>query len=433
MIKSIRLIALLTAGLAGGQTCLNAADFSYRDNTVELFNLSRTVRLGLDNNTELLSAEQDVLIAAQQVNEARFQFFPQPSVSGSASKTNIKSPMVLPVEYGAQIIYPSNYENFYTARMMLTQPIFRGRRIVNNYNLAKAALEQARSRYEEIRRRVEHDLKRAFYETLYAKQKKNDTALWLTRMTSQRQNAALDVWGAIAADGVTEAMNSRLQEAGREFSAQKLALLQLLGKEAGQNIDVDGVFAPQAAAVDLNKALVWAMEYRPELKTQIYKAKMDSIAVTLAKTRNYPTVDLGVNYDFVGNTFPLESNSWAATLAVRLPISYDLWAKLKTRRAEQKQGDLVRASVEDTVRMQVRQAYENLNFWQTEAEKRKKTYDRLEKNYSAALRTEKAGLSALEAGQAVFAARTAYLDAVKNQLVSRVQMEWSLGQELPAE
>ncbi|MDD4004307.1 MAG: TolC family protein [Elusimicrobiaceae bacterium] len=422
-------VAVLCGWCAGA----GALDFSYRDNTVEQFDLSRTVRMGLDNNTELLTAEQDVLIAAQQVNEARFQFLPQPSVSGSASKFNAKAPMILPVEYGAQLINPSDYENFYSVRMMLTQPLFRGRRIVNGYNMAKAGFEKARSLYEEIRRRVERDLKRAFYETLYLKQKQAETARWLGLMSGQRQTMQLNSWNAIAADGIIENMTGRMEEATRDLNTQKLNLVRLLNRETGENIDVDDQFEALPATVDLNKALVWAMEYRPELKTQIYKAQMESIAVNLAKTRNYPSVDLGVNYDIVGNTFPLESNSWAATLAVRLPISYDLWTKLKTRRAEQRQGDLVRASVEDTVRMEVRQAYENLVFWQSESEKRKNTCDRLEKTYQSALKTDKLGLDALQAGQAVFLSRSTYLEAVKNQLAARAEIEWAIGQELAYE
>lgn len=418
--------------------CLSAAagaqDFSYRDNNIEVFNLSRTVRLGLDNNTELLTAEQDVQIAAQQVTEAKIQFLPQPSISGSASKFNVKSAMILPVEYGAQILNPSDFENFYAVRMMVTQPLFRGRRIVNGYNMARAGLDKARSLYEEIRRRVERDLKRAFYETLYLKQKQAEAERWRGVMAAQRQGMQLNSWGAIAADGMLDVMAASVEEATRDLRAQKLKLVRLLNRETGENIEVDGLFEPRPAEVDLNKVLVWAMEYRPELKTQLYKAQMDSIAVNLAKTRNYPTVDLGVNYDVVGNTFPLESNSWAATLAVRLPISYDLWAKLKSRRAEQRQGDLARASMEDTVRLEVRQSYDNLMFWQAEAEKRKKACDRLEKTYFAALKSDtKPNLDALAAGQAVLASKSSYLEAVKNQLVSRGELEWAIGQDLSGE
>ncbi|MFA6584439.1 MAG: TolC family protein, partial [Elusimicrobiaceae bacterium] len=380
-----------------------------------------------------LSAEQDVLIAEQQVKESLFLFFPQPSVSGNATKSNVKYPMILPVEYGAQLINPSGYENFYAARVMLTQPLYRGRKIVNNYNMAKAALERSRARYDELKKQVEADLKKAFYETMAAKRQVQSAQEWSSRIRTQRDHLVLGAWEAIAADGITEGMASRLEEARRELDAKRLNLLRLLNKETSMSIDVDGNFAVLPANVDLNKALVWAMEFRPELKSQAYKAKMDAIAVNLAMSRNYPTVDLGLNYDVLGNNFPLNSNSWAATLAVKLPLSYDFWTKIKTRRAEQRQGDLLRASLEDKVRIEVRQAYESLFFWQQEAGTRQKTFDRLENSYFTALKGEKPTFAALEAGQAVFSAEVSFLQAVKNQLTSRAELEWALGQEISAE
>ena len=49
--------------------------------TVETLSLDQSLRLSMQNNPELLSAEQDVIIAQQRVKEASYLFLPQTNLS----------------------------------------------------------------------------------------------------------------------------------------------------------------------------------------------------------------------------------------------------------------------------------------------------------------------------------------------------------------
>ena len=87
----------------------------------EVLSLDRALRLALQNNSALLSAEQDVIIAEQQEKEARYRFFPQALLSGTATKSNLKYPIVETPDFGSHIIYPTDSENFYTARVSMVE------------------------------------------------------------------------------------------------------------------------------------------------------------------------------------------------------------------------------------------------------------------------------------------------------------------------
>ena len=47
--------------------------------------LESAIRLGLENNSAFLSAQQEIIIAEQKVKEAKFRFLPQISLQGTAT------------------------------------------------------------------------------------------------------------------------------------------------------------------------------------------------------------------------------------------------------------------------------------------------------------------------------------------------------------
>ena len=58
--------------------------------------LENAIRLGLENNSEFLTAQQEIIIAEQKVNEAKFRYLPQFALQGTATWYDLDYPMVLP-------------------------------------------------------------------------------------------------------------------------------------------------------------------------------------------------------------------------------------------------------------------------------------------------------------------------------------------------
>jgi len=414
---------------AGEMTGATASFFPQAD----VLTLNQALRLGLQNNTAVLSAEQDVIIAQQRVKEAVFLFFPQTTLTGTATKSNLKYPQLLIPESASHIIYPSDYENFYTARASFLQPIYVGGKNTSTLRLAQAALKQAQASYDSARRDAMLSVRESFYKLLHSSATLTARENWLFQMREITQKAGLSSWEGLESEAALETMTADQETAMQKHRTLKLELLRSLNKELDSVVDISGEFIARPNTTDLSKLTVWAMEMRPELKSEVVKAEMDAIAVNLAMARRLPTVMLGASYDVVGAKFPLNSNSWETTLAIQLPLSYDFWTQITQKRAEQRQGDLKRSELQDRVRLQIRQAYDDNSFWQGEAVAREASYRKLERRYTEVASQAAPSLAALRAAREVFVAQLVWLDAVREQLLSRARLEWALGQDIPAQ
>ena len=393
--------------------------------------MEQAQRLALQNNTNLLSAEQGVIIAQQSVKEATFLFLPQTAITGTATKANLKYPQVLLPESSEHIIYPSSEENFFTVRMSLLQPIYVGGRNTSTLRLARAALMQAQTRYEAARRDATLEVKESFYKLLHSSAALDAQQNWLAEVRRLAPQSKLGPWEALQAEAITARMEAQWQGALQQHAELKLNLLRALNRELDGNVEISGDFKPLPAKADLPTLTVWAMEMRPELKSEVYKAEMDAIAVNLALSRRSPTVTLGASYDLVDNHLPLTNNSWEATLAIQFPLSYDILTQVTRKKAEQRQGDLNRADMQDRVRLEIRQAFDQNIYWQGQVLSREKLYNHLYAQYTATLRVTTPALAAIQTAGDLCSARLDYLEAVREQLLARARLEWALGQEIP--
>ncbi len=191
-----------------------------------------------------------------------------------------------------------------------------------------------------------------------------------------------------------------------------------------------GSLTTAAVKVEVERAVLWAMELRPELQSQTYKAQIDAIGVNLANGRRYPTVSVGGDYELTAQSFPLNKNNWDVTLGVKIPLTYDLWSQLKQKKAEQRQGQLTRSDLQDQVRLQVRQAAESLRYWQEEWPRREKQWRRIQGLYDAAAGKAGAAIGRIRAQQSLLDLRLAYLASVTEHLLARARLERAVGREI---
>jgi hypothetical protein len=116
---------------------------------------------------------------------------------------------------------------------------------------------------------------------------------------------------------------------------------------------------------------------------------------------------------------------------VKIPFTYDLWSQLKQKRAEQRQGQLARAELQDRVRLEVRQTAENLLYWQEEYPRRQAQWKRVALLYDAATGKAGSALSRIRARQGLLDLRLAFLASVTEHLLARARFERAVGRELP--
>ena len=409
-----------------------AAVFAQR--AQEVLTLDEVIRLAVKNNPALLSSEQGIIIARQRVHEARFLNLPQLSLSGTYSRADLEYPTVLGAELGDRYLASDVKDNFYTLRASALQPLYTGGRNTSAIRLAKTAHNQAKVDYEAVKNDVVFNSKKVFYAVLYNKALNAGAAGFLARAETLLAGLKKDPFENIEAELAIERLRSQLELSKRDLKSATAAMLQLLNREPGYQADVTGDFSLQPVKEDVKKSLVTSMESRSEMKSEIYKAQMRDIAVNMAMFRRYPNVYFGASYDVIGyRVMPSgvnRSNNLMASVAIHFPLSYDIWTQVLQRKAQQRQGDLKRVELQDNIRFEITNAYADLEFWQKEAESRGRAFERLQEEYEASLRRNKASMEALRALFSLCDFEKNYLESVHNQLLARIKLEWAQGRDL---
>jgi len=392
------------------------------------YTLEDAERLALRNSAKVLSAEQSIIIAQQRVQQAWFQFFPDIGLQASATRYDARYPFALAPEFRSVLLFPSNRNGIYSGRTYMTQPLYAGGRNMNVLRLSQTALKQAQSQYEAVKMNTSYSVRHAFYQLLL-----NQELLAANRRHLADARAALarvgGAWERVEAEALVSQLRAREAEAEHAEQLARLDFRKELNIELDSPFRVVGALQSRPIDIDLTKATVWAMELRPELQSETYKAQMDDIAVSLAQSRRIPTLVAAGNYEVTGQEFPLRQNNWDLTIGLKIPFAFDFYTELRQKRAEKRQGEIQRAELQDRVRLEVSQSYDQLQFWQKEWPQREKEFRHLDELARAA-RAERRGLEPIRAQTALLEVESRYLNALKEHILSRAKLERAVGRSL---
>ncbi len=393
--------------------------------------LESAIRLGLENNSDFLSAKEEITVAEQKVSEAKFRYLPQFALQGTATWYEADSPMVLP-EPGINRFLPDtkslDAKHFYGVGVTATQYIYSGGRINGSLKIARANLKQAQSRYETVKNAVVLEIKKSFANLLYAQENVAFTQKLYEQVKNWRYSSG--PWTRIRQKAIVAQIKARYQEAQSELNRAKLAMLVSLNKELNSPLTVSGSLEPVSTQGDLPHFQLWATEFRPELKSAIYALELDNIAIDLALSKRYPDILLNASYERVGDS-DLDDENKQVSLAVRLPIPYTFSQQVNQKKAEQRKSTLHRSAIEDKIHVQVATSFEQMIFWQQEVLDRQAIYQELtsllDRNAKNAPLDD---LVSLEARREYLQMGQSYLEALRENHIAKAQLEWAIGKDL---
>lgn len=395
--------------------------------------LENVIRLSLENSYDLLLIEQDLIIAQQRIKEAKFLYFPRISLNGSVTAYNLDSSVILPEMIGQRLLtYDADHKRedlFYGIGINAVQYIYGGGRISSTLDLARASNKETQSRYQNAKNAVIYNAKTTFYEYLFAQQKDKFAEEVLNQAKKTVKGNELNPSQKILVSSEISSFESMAAQTKADLNKAKIQLLKVLNKEFNSEVTFEGSLDYNPIEVDLKKLNLWAMEFRPEVKSAMYKVEMDNIAVKLSLTRSYPDILLGASYDRQG-VDNLKQENMQVSLAVKLPLGYDYTTQIKQKRAEQRQTVLRQAAIEDAVRMQVLEAYNNLIFWQTETPSRIKNWEAIKKQFKDYIKTKHPLKETFESLDYYYKAGVKSLEAQKEHLVSIANLENAVGKDL---
>ena len=395
--------------------------------------LENAIRLGLENNSSFLTAQQEIIIAEQKVNEAKFRYLPQFSLQGTATWYDLDYPMVLPDSVANRFIpgkMQNNDKHFYGVGVTGTQYLYSGGRIQGTLKAARANLKQIQSRFESVKNAIVLDIKKSFITLLYAQENTRLTRELWQEVSTWKTPTGTSLWTQIQTKSLLSQLRVQLAHAEKEQAAAQLALLTSLNKELNAPLTVTGTLEPVSLKEDLAHYNLWATQFRPELKTAIYALELDSISIDLALSKRYPDIILNASYEKLG-TQDLDDENKQVSLAVRLPIPYNFSEQIIQKRAEQRKSELKRAHIEDSIRIQVAQRFANMQFWQQETLQQQQDFQTVSALFKRATQQHpKLEVASLQAAQAYLQTLRTYLQALLENNLAKAELEWAIGKDL---
>lgn len=341
---------------------------------------SEAVKIGLENNKNILINESKVRALEAKVNEVNTQLYPSLSVTGSYTRLSKVEPFKIP---GMDLVISPAILNNFNSKISLQQPIFTGFRINSSIQMNEALANAGKYDSEAYRIQLISNIKTMYWN--YFKLEKTKKSL--QDNVNQLQAHINDVENYIKAGLSIEndLLKVKVQKANLELSIVDvennidlagISLATLMG------IDVNTKFIITDNPENINEELIkiqisrdTAVAWRPEIKAMDERINASKYAIEMTKSTYYPQIFLIGNYNFNNPNqryMPMEEKfkgSWDVTLS----LSYNLfdWGarNYQTEQAEEslKQAELSKNLIIDGLNQEVSQSVMNYN----------KSFDRL--------------------------------------------------------
>ncbi|HAM39608.1 MAG TPA: hypothetical protein DCP53_09495 [Elusimicrobia bacterium] len=411
-------------------TCLSSQQLPER-----ILTLEESSRLAISNSQQLLSAEQDINIAKQRLNEARSILYPQLEFNTNYSRFEAESPLLLNSILGNTILPQksnniSEIESYYTTKLSLMQIVWNGNRLGTTRKFAEAELKAAESDYATVKNRAVSSSKKMFYKLL-AIQKKLEICNSVKKLYIEKKGINISIKDKFITERIIEKIGTINEEIENDREVAKIDFLNAIGIEFNTIFVIKGDLEYKKATADLNKCLAWAMEYRSELKKIELQEQMDALSVNLSLSGRYPIVAIGGNYQLEDTKWPFEKKSWNATVSMTLPIfdGFGQFARIKQRKFQYRKAQVNRASISDSIKAEVRRAYTNYEYAIKLYEQKSKDIESINKFEKEELK-KLTYLDYMETLKYIMDSQLEYIDTVRNVIIAKIELENATGRSI---
>lgn len=313
-----------------------------------VLNIEECIKLALNINQDVLIAKEEVLYADQRVSEARALYYPTLDLNFNLSRFNNNVSTLINSNYlPATILLPEGSRDyFYSTKIALWQSIYNGGKTVATNRLAKIQYEKSQTNSEIKKNEVIAQVKTQFYKNIALKEK-------------------IDIYKKHLTKNKNETLQNQLDILEHQYELETLELLALIGLELDTVIDIEGEIKIEKLNLDLQQCILWAYQFRPEIKTTQYQETIDNIGVNLINMEKLPTVMFGASYDWLGDDMDHWERDWYISLNVNVPLFEGgaMFSRLKQKKIKARQATIERAKIEDKIKLEVRKAFSEYNFW----------------------------------------------------------------------
>ncbi len=414
--------------------------------------LDKAIAMALEQNRDILIANQDRSMADAQVGEAWSGALPQLSINGVYTRNILKPVLFIPANTPG--INPTNQtlaidigsSNAYAMSASLTQPLY-SQKIGLALQIASGYRDYTNQVFRATKQMVIRQTEESFYLVLLAKKMADANRQGLDVVKANYENVEALYRHGTASE--FDKLRAEVQLANTEplvISAENnLALAinslkNLLAIPLDQDVVLDGEFEfeelPEATMTEARNA---ALSTNPTILSLSLQEKLLEKNVSVEKAGYFPSLDLvgGYSWQAQDNTFQFNNYNWAKMLNVGLSLRIPLFDGLRTSsRVEEAEINLqkiryTKLKAEEGLKIQI----QSKELEMAEAVKRvagqKKNIDEAQKAVQIAQTRFKSGvgtqLELLDAQVAMTRAQTNYAQAIYDYLVAKAEWEYAVG------
>ncbi len=329
----------------------------------------------LEFNRTYLASKEDVSKAQSNINKARAGALPALSAGGSYSRNFILPSFFAKMDDEIREI-ETGFSNNFSAYLSLRQPLWHGGKVFTALSIAKLYKRYSENQAEATKAGVVQKAEVLFYSAILEKSR---LAVLEKAFEATSHNA--EVIGKLYSQGLVsefEDLRARVEKANlqpallnaeSEVRLSEKRLKSFLGIDLNDSVvlieEVDDTSL--ADLPPLEALLDTALAERPEMQQADLLAKISLKAIRIAKGGYYPSLDVVSNYSWQSSSdeFTLRENigqSWTAGITLSIPIFTGGYTRseVKQRRSEYNQARLATHQLQDDIRLEVEQAYDQL-------------------------------------------------------------------------
>ncbi len=313
-----------------------------------------SVQTALNINHDILIHSQNVDFANQRIKESKSLYFPDIDLNLNASRFNNMEALMLPGQLSPSPVYlpEGNKDIYFSTRLSVRQSIYAGGRIKTTNKLAEMNMNKVRNELNAVKNNIINKVKTTFNTCLLHKEKYGLAAGKLASLKNRNTAAAYE-------------LQQKADLLKFSYEKEKLNLLGAIGLEIDAIVMIEGRLVPKIKKFDLNQCMLWAYQFRPEMQTTQNKESIDGLMVNLLSMQRFPTISVGAGQEWLGDRVIGDASSWYVSINANLPI-FDgggSFARVRQGKIKAREATLKRSKIEEEIKLQVKKALMEYNFW----------------------------------------------------------------------
>jgi len=293
----------------------------------EMLDLQRCIGIAIKRHPNIIAAMSTVDVNQSRIGQAQANYYPQLNWSSGYSR------------YSPVSRTTSRSFDEYTSSATLKQNIYDFGKTATQVDIQRLNLNSSRLDLENTSEQLIINVKQAYYGLLLAKRNR-DVALETVKQFEQHLEQARGFYevGTKPKFDVTKAevdrSNAKLNliKAENALRIAKVNLNNTLGLPEAPEYEIEDNLLFKKYEIPLEGAIKRAYENRPDLKSIITKKNAAESSIELAKKGYYPTLSGNADYNWSGETFPL-NHGWDVGVTVTFPIFSGFLTKYQVNEA----------------------------------------------------------------------------------------------------